>query len=408
MTPRHAAAGSLRLFSGAPWWLVADGIVEWRPRPLERADVAIIGAGVTGALVADALVEEGMSVVLIDRRTPGTGSTAACTALLQYETDVELSDLIELRGERDAVRAWQLCSDAIDRLEAITAGLDGTCGFARLPSAYVASRRRHRHRLDREFEVRMRHGFEVDRLDAAELEARAGLHGHGALWSAQGAVVDPVALTNGLLQRVLDRGAGLLPHTELREAAHDGGAWLLDTTRGVVTASRLVYATGYEVPPVLGDDLVDLNSTFALVTEPLGSLAPWNGRCTAWETARPYTYLRPGPHNRLLAGGADTGFKDAALRDALLPRRVARLERRLERSWFPGLDLKTAFSWAGTFGETKDGLPYIGTAPGLDGAYVALGYGGNGVTFSVVAAEILRDLVLGRKNADAAIFRLDR
>lgn len=399
---------ALRLFSGAPWWLVSEGFEEWHARPLERADAAIIGAGITGALIADALTAEGLSVVLIDRRTPGTGSTAASTALLQYETDVELADLVELRGEHDAVRAWELCSRAIDRLEALAAGLDGTCGFARLPSAYIASRRRHRRRLDREHEIRRRHGFVVERLDAGELEARAGLHGHGALWSAQGAVVNPMALTRGLLQRSVDRGAGLLPHTELREAVHDGDGWRLDTSRGVITASRLVYATGYEVPPVLGSGLVDLNSTFALATDPQDSLGTWDGRCTAWETARPYTYIRPGPDRRLLAGGADAGFRDATLRDAVLAHRVAKLEHRLERTWFPGLDVRTAFSWGGTFGETKDGLPYIGTAPGLDGACVALGYGGNGITFSVVAAEILCDLLLGRRNPDAQIFRLDR
>ncbi len=408
MTPRHASAGALRLFSGAPWWLVANGLEEWPARPLERADVAIVGAGVTGALVADTLVREGLSVVLIDRRTPGTGSTAASTALRQYETVVELGERVEMRGERDAVRAWQLCSQAIDRLEEIAAGLDGTCGFLRLPSAYIASRRRHRRRLDQEFELRRRHGFVVERLDGDELEARSGLRGHGALWSAQGAVIDPMALTLGLLRRATDRGAGLLPHTELRDAVHDGDGWRLDTTRGVITAGRLVYATGYEVPPALRDELVNLNSTFALATEPLETLGPWNGCCAAWETARPYTYVRPGPGNRLLAGGADTGFRDAALRDAVMPHRIAKLERRLERTWFPGLDLKTAFSWAGTFGETRDGLPYIGTAPQLDRACVALGYGGNGITFSVVAAGILADLLLGRHNPDAEIFRLDR
>ena len=41
-------------------------------------------------------------------------------------------------------------------------------------------------------------------------------------------------------------------------------------------------------------------------------------------------------------------------------------------------------------------------------AFFALGYGGNGITFSVTAADILADLCLGRFNADARIFRLDR
>ena len=64
--------------------------------------------------------------------------------------------------------------------------------------------------------------------------------------------------------------------------------------------------------------------------------------------------------------------------------------------------------WAGTFGETKDGLAYIGAHPRLPHAYFALGYGGNGITYSLIAAEIIRDDILGRKNPAAKIFAFGR
>jgi glycine/D-amino acid oxidase-like deaminating enzyme len=75
---------------------------------------------------------------------------------------------------------------------------------------------------------------------------------------------------------------------------------------------------------------------------------------------------------------------------------------------FPGTELEVAYSWAGTFGSTKDGLAYIGQTAEWPHAYFALGYGGNGITYSVVAAEIIRDHFLGRPNPDADIFRFDR
>jgi glycine/D-amino acid oxidase-like deaminating enzyme len=64
--------------------------------------------------------------------------------------------------------------------------------------------------------------------------------------------------------------------------------------------------------------------------------------------------------------------------------------------------------WGGTFGETKDGLPYIGTVPQFPHGYFALGYGGNGITFSYLAAGLLLDLFLQRPNPDLEIFRFDR
>jgi glycine/D-amino acid oxidase-like deaminating enzyme len=75
---------------------------------------------------------------------------------------------------------------------------------------------------------------------------------------------------------------------------------------------------------------------------------------------------------------------------------------------FPGIDLIPEFSWTGTFGSTKDALPYIGTYDKTPHTYYALGFGGNGITFSVLAAEIIRDMILGKKNKDAGLFSFDR
>src|SRR5215213_11644565 len=103
------------LHTGAPFWLVRDGMGDLYPALAadERCDVAIVGGGITGALTADALTERGVDVVVIDRREPGIGSTAASTALVLYETDLELADLAEAVGERNAVRAWELGREAV-------------------------------------------------------------------------------------------------------------------------------------------------------------------------------------------------------------------------------------------------------------------------------------------------------
>jgi len=75
---------------------------------------------------------------------------------------------------------------------------------------------------------------------------------------------------------------------------------------------------------------------------------------------------------------------------------------------FPDTRVEAAFAWAGVFGSTKDGLAYIGRHPPFPRAYFALGFGGNGITFSEIAARILTDLFLDRKNEDEKVFRFDR
>lgn len=402
-----AESGALRLHSGAPFWLLESGLEEIASPLNAEADVAIIGAGVTGALVADALTAEGKSVLLLDRRAPGTGSTAASTGLLQYEIDRELHDLIGLMDEQDAVRAYRLSAQSIDRLEGICSLLGTDCGFRRRSSLYLASSRRDKNRLDAEYAVRSRFGFDVAHWTRAQVEARYGFPSHGALRTNAAAEVDPVKLTRALLGRAMLRGAAVLSRTTVREVTTSPSGVRLVTDRGLLEAGQVVYAIGYEVPTELRQDLVDLNSTFALVTEPVEHFGQWDDQCLVWESARPYTYVRSTTDGRVLCGGADIPFKGPALRDRAMPAQLTRLEQSLGKL-FPSLPLERAYAWAGTYGETTDGLPYIGPSPFMQHAFFALGYGGNGITFSVTAADILADLCLGRFNADARIFRLDR
>lgn len=93
--------------------------------------------------------------------------------------------------------------------------------------------------------------------------------------------------------------------------------------------------------------------------------------------------------------------------DKLLVRQTAKVRDKFTRL-FPAIPVDVDWISGGTFGETKDGLPYIGTVPQFPHGYFALGYGGNGITFSLIAADLLLDLFLQRRNPDVGIFRFDR
>ena len=400
----------MELHAGAPFWLVRNGMGSLYP-PLDAdvsCDVIVIGAGITGALVADTLTESGVDVVVIDRREPGIGSTAASTALLLYETDLELAPLIDAVGEQDAVRSWVLGREAIQELKRLAAGLDVDCQFSHATSLYLASRARHVKRLRTEALLRRRLGFEADYLDRQEVESEYGCESHGAIRATGGGKIDALRFTQRLLARAAGRGARVYGRTMAvgYDLTADGVS--LRTAGGqTVIARRVVFATGYEAPELFPDKLVSLNSTFALATERVARMPPLLKDTVVWESARPYCYLRAAPDGQLLIGGNDAPYKNAALRDRALPGRVQSLQERLHT--LLGDDtLERAFAWGGTFGETKDALPYIGTLPHYPHGFFALGYGGNGITFSLIAAHLIRDMYLGRPNPDQRIFRLDR
>ena len=401
----------MRLHSGAPFWLLDDGLREMGTAapPPQTCDVAVIGAGVTGALVADALSQEGLTVVVFDRRAPGCGSTSASTALVSYEIDVSLTRLSAMIGEEPAARAYRLSVEAVHDLASIAASLPESPGFASCPSLCLATQPRHSRDLEEEAALRQRQGLDAEFWTAGQVEESYGFPSHGAIRTGTAGVLDPVRLTRSLLSRAMSRGAVLLSRTPARDVRPNGAGvgLVVDTDRGATRAGWVVYAMGYEMPAPLRAGMVALHTSYALVTEPLETLGPWKGGCIVWETGRPYFYMRATEDCRVMIGGADTPFKDPALRDRLMPGRTRRLEKQIKK-WLPAIETQTAFVWAGTFGETRDGLPYVGPMSDCPQALYALGYGANGITFGAVAAKIVADLCMGRPNDDAEIFRLDR
>src|SRR6188474_1410815 len=99
---------SHRVRSSGPYWLIRNGMGDARASLREslQCDVAVIGAGITGALVTDALIAPGRRIVVLDSRDVALGSTAATTALLQYEIDTHLTDLARLLDTQRARRAY--------------------------------------------------------------------------------------------------------------------------------------------------------------------------------------------------------------------------------------------------------------------------------------------------------------
>ena len=85
-------------------------------------DVLIVGAGVTGALLAYQFSGEGYKTVVIDKRDVGTGSTCATTSMIQYEMDKLLYEIINILGRDAAMDLYRQSVSSVERLAAIADG----------------------------------------------------------------------------------------------------------------------------------------------------------------------------------------------------------------------------------------------------------------------------------------------
>lgn len=399
------------LTSDHPFWAVKNGIPATYPAidSDQSCEVAILGAGITGSLVAEALTADGHDVVMLDSRDICHGSTSASTALLQYEVDTHLIDLIERHGRRIGEMAYRSCHESIDLLERKIAKLGIDCAFSRRPSVYLASREKDWKVLQEEGAARRAMGIDVEEWNAAEVREHFGFERAGALKSVQGAEVDPYRLAHGLLATAHARGARIFDRSKVIRLKTEADHVILETERGFsVKARKLIVATGYEATELFAiDRFVNLRSSFALASEPLAQVDFWWERCLLWESARPYFYLRSDCQSRAILGGEDMPFRNAKARDKWLPRKTKALVTTF-REMFPDIPMEPAWSWAGTFGETEDGLAYIGAYEKHPHCLFALGFGGNGITYSMIAAEIIREELKGEKHEFAEAFRFDR
>jgi len=106
----------------------------------------------------------------------------------------------------------------------------------------------------------------------------------------------------------------------------------------------------------------------------------------------------------VICGGEDEDFADEGARDALLARKSEILRRKLGKL-LPKIATRIRYRWTGTFGQTSTGLPIIGRIPGMPHCSTAMGYCGNGTTYAMIAADVITAIVVGRRDADADLYR---
>lgn len=122
-----------------------------------------------------------------------------------------------------------------------------------------------------------------------------------------------------------------------------------------------------------------------------------------WEASDPYLYVRTDRLGRIIAGGEDIDSSDEAGRDALLGAKAGTIAAKLETMLQSGL-IAIDRQWAATFGSSPDGLPAIGPVGTMPNVWMAAGFGGNGIAFASLAAQMLERELGGEADPDRDCF----
>ncbi len=401
----------MELYAGLPYWIIKNPLNNYfNPlRTDEQTEVVIIGSGITGALVAHELCSAGIKCGIVDKRDLSSGSSAASTALLQYEIDTPLFEMAQMLNEILAVKAYESCLQSITDIENVFKSIGYNPDFEKVSSVFYASNKKGLDIIKREYVIRKKHNLPVDYLSKEELKEKYGINAPGALSNHASAQMDAYAAATHLIDyHMKSSELKVFTHTMIDSCNEKGGSYEVISKEGkIIRCGYVVIAAGFEADKFLPKKIMKLTSSYALISQPLEEGYIWPENSLIWETHEPYLYIRTSNKNRIIVGGEDIEFKNPRLRDILLRKKTHTLETKIKKL-FPEIPFVTDMAWCGTFSSTDDGLPFIGNWPGNNRMFYALGYGGNGITFSMIAAQIIKNKLKGIKDDREEVFSFER
>lgn len=361
-----------------------------------QADVVIVGGGLTGSTLAYLLGKSGKKVVVLEKRNLAESTTAYTTAFLTYQIDTNLQDLQKMFGNKSAKLIWQSHQEAIQEIAKIISDEGIDCEFAYCPEYVFANSREEYPSLVKEARSAQTMGFPIVLREDGILP----FHNDGYYVVPNQAKFHPLKYADTLRQRAEQKfGVRFFENTEALEIEGQNPV-RVKTKDGSVVADFAVVATYnpfHKPASLFGKKGMYMTYIYEL-SIPRGILP--EGLYIAGDN--PYHYFRvdkSSGRDRMIIGGEDHRREIPIDEEKNFAALLSYAEKII------GQDYVITGRWKGGILETWDGLPFIGEYSHKHSQIlVATGFSGNGMTYAMVAAQILHDHILGMHGPYAHLY----
>jgi glycine/D-amino acid oxidase-like deaminating enzyme/nitrite reductase/ring-hydroxylating ferredoxin subunit len=361
-------------------------------------DIAIVGGGITGITTALLLQEAGKKCIVFEAQTLCYGTTSGTTAHLNTLVDTQYTTIIKNFSKEDAKRVATATREAIELVKQNIRTYSIECGFEETPGYLYSQNNEQTKELQEIYEACLEVNLEVAYTD----DIPVPMPFEKAIKVENQAKFNPAEYVHALAEAFENAGGVIIQHCRVQNAEGDERIHI-ETSTGNYDAGAIVYAT--HIP--MGVNLLHLRCTpyrsYAMAVQ-LDNEKDYP-EALAYDMYDPYHYYRTQLVNGqpyLIAGGEDHKTAHEKNTDQCFRKLEAHI-----RKHFPVQQI--AYSWSSQFYESADGLPYIGHLPGHPHqVFVATGFGGNGMTYSHVAAALLKSILLGEQNDYEQVFDPNR
>jgi glycine/D-amino acid oxidase-like deaminating enzyme/nitrite reductase/ring-hydroxylating ferredoxin subunit len=356
-----------------------------------ETDVLVIGGGIAGLSTAYCLASSGREVVLIEDGLIGSGESGRTTAHLTNALDDRYYELQKIFGVDNARLIAQSHTEAINWVEQVVKSEQINCDFTRVDGYLFQHPSDSFDTLEKEFDAARQAGLDIELLNTVPGIPAAK---QPSLRFPQQAQFHIMKYLHGLADAFIK----------------------VIANKQTIKANYIVVATNSPV-----NDLVAMHTkqfpyrTYVIAAlMPKGLLKPalwWDtgNHDSKWITY-PYHYVRLQPYNEqydlLLSGGEDHKTGQADTEGIPEEERYARLIE-WTRSQFPAMG-EIVYNWSGQVMEPLDSLAFIGRNPGNENIYIITGDSGNGMTHGTIGGLLITDLINGKENPWAEIYKPTR
>ncbi len=350
------------------------------------ADVAIIGAGLTGLTAALLLQERGLNVVVLEKDSVGAGETGKTTAHLTAAIDARYHYLRRKYSVDEAKLVADASRASLEKIAELVERHAIDCHFRRVPGYLYTEKRKYVAELKNEASAAREAGIDAQWITEVPLPFET----RGAVLFPNQAQFHPGEYLAALARIFTENGGRIFERTLVTDVKEG----TVTTDSGVVNARSIFMATNV---PIAGFTFAHLRAapyrTYAMAFDVAGE----HPDGLFWDTADPYHYTR-WQDSFLIVGGEDHRVGEKEDTEGAFASLLA-----YAREFF---HVKTPrYRWSGQVIEPHGGLPLIG---GVDNIYISTGYSGQGMTFGTLGAMMVTDFITGIENPWKDVFHYNR
>jgi gamma-glutamylputrescine oxidase len=326
-----------------------------------KADVVIVGGGMSGLSAAQQFAKYGCSVVLLERWFCGGGASGKSSGFITPDAELGLSYFAKKFGDTEAKKIWDFVVSGVHHIKNNIESYNLSCDYRKEDTLVLALDKKHIQDIQDDHNIRQKLGYESTLYQKKELsKIIASSRYYGAVRYHDTFGISPYKYCQEMKDVLISQGVKIYEETPVLEIKDNR----LQTPRATVEADSIVVCVDRFLPELhkLSNQVFHVQ-TFLMASSPLtdheAALLFPDDLCMCWDTAMVYTYFRLNADNRFLIGG-NTLICTYDKQEHYNPKRTIQKLTDYVQRHFPHVSINFEYCWPGLIGISKDVRPIAG------------------------------------------------